>query len=167
MVGGVLWFVLNGLQEERNGDQEIQGDKMYFKAPGGTKVNVAVLAYEDSILWDYRNFLYAFMKKTSYNLGITLTKTPVIIVNGMTFVKGGLDVVVVADVYCEEKYAALIGMVSRGLYHTKFIFLDAGNSKKKAGTSAILVSSKEELERQLRKEIIKLLLGEVDIIHKK
>ncbi len=31
---------------------------MQFKAVGGVKINIAVLAYEDSVLWSYRNFLY-------------------------------------------------------------------------------------------------------------
>lgn len=36
------------------------------------RINVAVLAYDDKVLWDCRNFLYDFIDKTNYNLGITL-----------------------------------------------------------------------------------------------
>ena len=44
---------------------------MQFKAVGGVRINVAVLAYDDKVLWDCRNFLYDFIDKTNYNLGIT------------------------------------------------------------------------------------------------
>ena len=47
---------------------------MQFKATGEVKINIAVLAYSNKLLWDCRNFLYAFMDKTKCNLGITLTK---------------------------------------------------------------------------------------------
>ena len=141
--------------------EDIQGENMYFRTPGEAKVNIAVLAYEDGILWECRNILYALMRRTAYNLGITLTKRPVVVVNEMTFIKGGLDVVVVADVYCEEKYGGLIESVRGGLNPTKFIFWDEENSKETSGTSVILAASKEELERRLKKEIDRLLENQV------
>ena len=33
-------------------------NRMQFKAVGGVRINVAVLAYDDKVLWDCRNFLY-------------------------------------------------------------------------------------------------------------
>ncbi len=38
---------------------------MQFKAVGGVRINVAVLAYDDKVLWDCRNFLYDFIDKTN------------------------------------------------------------------------------------------------------
>ena len=37
---------------------------MQFKATGEVKINIAVLAYSNKLLWDCRNFLYAFRGKT-------------------------------------------------------------------------------------------------------
>lgn len=67
------------------------------------KINIAVLAYSNKLLWDCRNFLYAFMDKTRCNLGITLTKNVDVIFHGMKFMPGGFDLVVVADVFFVKK----------------------------------------------------------------
>ena len=80
---------------------------MQFKATGEVKINIAVLAYSNKLLWDCRNFLYAFRGKTKCNLGITLTKNVDVIFRGMKFMPGGFDLVVVADVFCEQKYDEL------------------------------------------------------------
>ena len=75
---------------------------MQFKAVGGVRINVAVLAYDDKVLWDCRNFLYDFIDKTNYNLGITLTKDSSVIFHGMKFVPGGLDLILVSDHYMKN-----------------------------------------------------------------
>lgn len=80
---------------------------MQFKATGEVKINIAVLAYSNKILWDCRNFLYAFMDKTKCNLGITLTKNVDVIFRGMKFMPGGFDLVVVADVFVNKNMTNL------------------------------------------------------------
>lgn len=140
---------------------------MQFKAAGEMRINVAVLAYNNKILWDCRNFLYAFMDKTKFNLGITLTKDLDVIIHGMKFVPGGLDLIIVSDAFCEEKYDKFVDTVTKVSNHTKVFFLRWEQKNEKIGRSVITVSSKEQLERQLREEIIRLLLEEADITHKK
>lgn len=88
---------------------------MQFKAVGGVRINVAVLAYDDKVLWDCRNFLYDFIDKTNYNLGITLTKDSSVIFHGMKFVPGGLDLILVSDHYGEEKYEEFVKTVTKTL----------------------------------------------------
>ena len=140
---------------------------MQFKTVGGLKINVGVLAYDDGILWDCRNILYAFIDRTKYNLGITLTKNMDVIFRGMKFVSGGLDLVVVLDTFCEEKYDEFVNILTKEPSHTKVFFLGEEQKDDKSGMSVIIVSSKEQLERQLEEEIIRLLPGAVGLIHKK
>lgn len=54
-----------------------------------------------------QKFLYAFRGKTKCNLGITLTKNVDVIFRGMKFMPGGFDLVVVADVFCEQNMTNL------------------------------------------------------------
>ena len=133
---------------------------MQFKAVGGVRINVAVLAYDDKVLWDCRNFLYDFIDKTNYNLGITLTKDSSVIFHGMKFVPGGLDLILVSDHYGKEKYEEFVKTVTKTLNHTKVFFLGEEQKNEKIGESIIIVSSKEQLEKQLSEEIIRLLIEE-------
>ena len=139
---------------------------MQFKATGEVKINIAVLAYSNKILWDCRNFLYAFMDKTKCNLGITLTKNVDVIFRGMKFMPGGFDLVVVADVFCEQKYDEFVNTITTDPNHTRVFFFGEEHKNVKSMGSMITVSSKEQLEKQLRKEITGLLFGEPDITYK-
>ena len=139
---------------------------MQFKATGEVKINIAVLAYSNKLLWDCRNFLYAFRGKTKCNLGITLTKNVDVIFRGMKFMPGGFDLVVVADIFCEEKYDEFVNTITKDPNHTRVFFFGEEHKKVKRMGRMITVSSKEQLEKQLRKEITGLLFGEADITYK-
>ena len=104
---------------------------MQFKAVGGVRINVAVLAYDDKVLWDCRNFLYDFIDKTNYNLGITLTKDSSVIFHGMKFVPGGLDLILVSDHYGEEKYEEFVKTVTRLSITQKFSFWERNKKMRK------------------------------------
>ena len=102
---------------------------MQFKATGEVKINIAVLAYSNKLLWDCRNFLYAFMDKTKCNLGITLTKNVDVIFRGMKFMPGGFDLVVVADVFCKEKYDEFVNTITKDPNHTRVFFFGEKHKK--------------------------------------
>ena len=140
---------------------------MQFKAVGGVKINIAVLAYEDSVLWSYRNFLYDFKNKTDYKLGITLTKNPDVIFRGMGFVTGGVDFVMVADTFYKNKYIKFTKTIASSRNCTKIFFIGDGQKDEKVRENVITVSGKQKLEEQLRIEIAGLLLRKLDITNGK
>lgn len=76
-------------------------------------------------------FLYDFIDKTNYNLGITLTKDSSVIFHGMKFVPGGLDLILVSDHYGEEKYEEFVKTVTKTLNHTKVFFWERNKKMRK------------------------------------
>lgn len=68
--------------------------------------------------------------------------------------------ILVSDHYGEEKYEEFVKTVTKTLNHTKVFFLGEVQKNEKIGESIIIVSSKEQLEKQLSEEIIRLLIEE-------
>ena len=79
---------------------------------------------------------------------------------------GGFDLVVVADVFCEQKYDEFVNTITKDPNHTKVFFFGEEHKNVKNMGSMITVSSKEQLEKQLSKEITGLLFGASDITYK-
>jgi UDP-N-acetylmuramyl pentapeptide synthase len=73
---------------------------------------------------------------------------------------------VVADIFCEEKYDEFVNTITKDPNHTRVFFFGEEHKKVKRMGRMITVSSKEQLEKQLRKEITGLLFGEADITYK-
>lgn len=68
--------------------------------------------------------------------------------------------------FCEEKYDEFINTITKESNLTRVFFFGEEHKNVKCMGSMIAVSSKEQLEKQLSKEITELLFGESDITYK-